>query len=132
MSRSHKIVFNKARGVYEAALTEEHVVGVIRQLLELNGARVNRIVERIPWGKTTSTPGVPDLAGWFTKPTVAHPGLVFPLHFWIEIKKPGGKRRPAQIAWIEQAQKDGIIAFFADSINQMVEEFKLRGIVLRT
>lgn len=131
MKRISQNVKDPVSGIWQSKITEEHVIADIVQCLSLNGASVHRIVERIPWGKRTSTPGMPDLAGWFTVPTLEHPGLVFPLHFWIEAKKPGGKHRPAQIAWIEAAQRDHVIAFFADSREQMVSEFKSRGIVLR-
>lgn len=133
------------RGVYEIPLTEEMVIGQIRQLLELNGARVHRIVERIPWGKRTSTPGIPDIAGWFPRgarvrclnvfPLSDNPGRIITIpaicSFWIEVKRPGGKHRPAQTAWIEAARQDGVIAFFADSVEAMVAGFKEFGIEIK-
>lgn len=53
------------RQLYERTLTENDVLGAIRQLLKLNGARVFRVIERIPWGKTQSEGGIPDLFLWF-------------------------------------------------------------------
>lgn len=119
------------RGIFEAQITEKDVVGAIRNLLELNGARVFEIVERIPWGKRTSTPGLPDLAGHFYRLPVEHPGLILPIHWWIECKRPGGKLRPAQIAWIEAAQRDGVICFMADSVEAMVAGFQRYGIKIQ-
>lgn len=49
------------RGVFERKVSEEDVLQEITIRLRANGARVFRVVERIPWGKTTSTPGIPDL-----------------------------------------------------------------------
>lgn len=112
------------RQLFERSITEDDILGACRSLLELNGARVHRIVERIPWGKRTSTPGIPDLTGWFCGPHA-------PLHFWIEVKKPGGRHRPAQDMWIARARADGVIAFFAESVDQMVEGFKQFGIQLK-
>lgn len=119
------------RQVFERSITEEDIVGAITNILEITGARVFRIVERIPWGKRTSTPGLPDIAGHFYRLPHAHPGLILPIHFWIEVKKPGGRIRPAQFAWIEQARADGVIAFFADSVEAMVKGFAEFGIVIR-
>lgn len=127
-------VYNSAKKLYEASLTEEHVIRAIVQGLSVNRAKVHRIVERIPWGKKTSTPGIPDLVGWWpnkheaTRPEwyTVEAGRVF----FIEVKKPGGQRRPAQIAWIEEAKRDGMIAFFAESWNDVVAEFARHGIKL--
>lgn len=122
------------RGVFEASITEEMVFSACRALLELNGAKVHRIVERIPWGPRgrKSQPGVPDCFGWFVI-TEGEPGHVTssPLNFFIEFKRPGGAHRPAQERWIAEARQDGVIAFFADSVDAMVREFKHWGINLK-
>lgn len=119
------------RGVFEREITEADVQSQIIALLELNGAHVDVIVERIPWGRKTSTPGLPDLVGWF----YAKPGVVYvdpsPRHFFIEVKRPGGKLRPAQAAWLEKAQRDGVIAFKAESVEEMVAEFKKYGVEVK-
>ena len=118
-----------ARGIFERSIREEDVLGACRQFLELNGARVFRAVERVPkcyrchaW-MGSSEAGTPDLSGYFYK------GAITP--FWIEIKRPKGKLRPAQITRIEQIQADQAMAFFADSVETMVQEFKKRGINLK-
>lgn len=116
------------RGIFEARITEEMVIKEIVARLAYAGARAHRIVERIPWGRTTSTPGLPDLWCYFYRLPVAHPGLILPIQFWIETKRPGGKRRPSQIAWIEAAQRDGVIAFFAESWADVHRELAARGI----
>ena len=118
-----------ARGVFEPRASEEDVLGACRQLLELNGARVFRAVERVPkcyrcgcWFGVSEA-GTPDLSGYFHKEAI--------LPFWIEMKRPKGKLRPAQVIRIQQIQEDGGIAFFADSIEVMVSEFKQRGIEIK-
>lgn len=47
----------------------------------------------------------------------------YPQVCFIEFKRPGGKHRPAQTAWIEAARADGLIAFFASSVEEMVAGF---------
>ena len=115
------------RQIWERSISEEDVLGAIRNFLELHRARVSRIVERIPYGRRTSEPGIPDIYGYFHQ-TVD--GIHVNEHFWIEVKRPGGKRRSAQEAWIRQAQEDGVIAFFAESVDDVIREFKSRGINL--
>ena len=122
-------VTKSERGVYEPPVREEDVLGACRQLLELNNARVFRAVERVPkcyrcglW-LGSSERGTPDLSGYFYK------GAILP--FWIEMKRPKSKKRESQIARIAQLQTDGCIAFFADSIEVMFNEFKQRGITLK-
>jgi len=125
-----------SRGVYERKISENDVLGAIRQLLELNGFRVWRIVERIPWGRTKSEPGIPDLAGYFRHGFTCHSGkdcrpLWIQIPFYIEVKKPGGKLRPAQEAWLARANEDGVIAFKAESVEECVSEFKKYGIEIK-
>lgn len=124
------------RGVFERKVSENDVLEEIMIRLSANGARVNRIVERIPWGRTTSTPGIPDLVFWFRPGTMIEcpPGIIPvrpPVFGFIEVKKPGGLRRPAQLRWILEAQNDGVIAFFAESWADCVSEFKKHGVVLK-
>lgn len=121
------------RQIFERTLTEEDVLGVCRWLLELNGARVHRVIERIPWGKRTSEKGIPDLFGWWPKSHSFYSGVMrcCLTPFWIEIKRPGGKLRPAQAAWLESARADGVVCFVADSVEMMVSEFKKYGIEIK-
>lgn len=76
--------------------------------------------------KNLSTPGLPDLMGWI--PGV-YPSGVRPL--FIEVKRPGGVRRPAQTYFIEEAKSDGCVAFFAESWRGCIDEFAKIGITLR-
>lgn len=116
------------RQIFERSISEEDVFGACRQLLELNGARVHRVVERIPWGKKKSEPGIPDSFGWWPNGIISLTGSVI---FFIEFKKPGGARRPAQERWIAEARADGVIAFFADSVDSMAAGFAEYGIQIR-
>lgn len=130
---NHRTNHLSKRGVYERKVTEEDVILQIRHLLELNGARVHRVVERIPWGRRKSEPGIPDIFGWWPglcdKRETDCPGNA--VQFFIEAKRPGGKHRPAQTAWIESARRDGVIAFFADSVESVVAGFKEFGIQIK-
>lgn len=118
------------RGVYERSISEEDVLGTCRTLLELYGARVFRAVERVPkcyrcgqW-LGSSERGTPDISGYFTRKP--HAGVPF----WIEMKRPKAAHRPAQEARIAMIQSDGMIAFFAHSLDSMIREFKDHGIDL--
>ena len=50
---------------------------------------------------------------------------------FIEVKRKGGKHRAAQTAWINKAREDGVIAFFAESWEQVRDEIESHGIVLK-
>jgi hypothetical protein len=122
-------LIKSSRGVYERTIREEDVLGACRQFLEINGARVYRAIERVPkcyrcghW-LGVSERGTPDLSGYFYRNGITP--------FWIEMKRPKGRQRPSQVTRIEQIQADGGIAFFADSIETMCQEFKSRGIMLK-
>jgi hypothetical protein len=106
-------------------MTEEEILGQIVQMLEVNSVHVDRIVERIPWGRRTSTPGIPDLLCRFR--TYDRGTVVF----FIEVKRPGAHRRPAQVDWIRQANEDGVIAFFAEGWPDVVSELSSHGITIR-
>jgi hypothetical protein len=127
-------------------ITEEMIVKEIMAMLSYNRAKVFRIRERIPWGRTTSTPGIPDLFGWWStkhhEPThiqlakcgedcIGLTTIDGCIPFFIEVKRPGGSRRPAQIAWIKEAQEDGVIAFFAEGWADVVREMAGYGIALK-
>lgn len=121
------------RQVFERSISEEDVFGACRQLLELNGARVYRITERIPWGPKgrKSEPGIPDSFGWWPGQKPNELMWKAPTHFFIEFKRPGGEHRPAQVRWIEEARADGVVAFFADSVEAMVQGFGEFGIRIK-
>lgn len=144
MRRYIKIV-KSDRGVFEPAMREEDVLGQIRQLLEARGARVFRSIERVPkcyrcgqW-LGSSEKGLPDIFGWIFRPMETKRiglGVIFcentpAVPFFIEVKRPkGGRKRPAQVAFIEKAKADGMLAFFAKSVDEVIEEFKQHGIKL--
>ncbi len=133
----------KVRGnaPFQPKLTEEHVVLEIMQRLALAGVKVKRIKERIPeirngrkfWrgrglmGSGASEAGISDLIGWVK--TCVHDELEdISLPVFIEVKRPGGRRRPAQEAFIAEAKADGCIAFFADCWEDVVKGFGEHGI----
>lgn len=111
-------------------MLEEDVLGQIRQLLEVNGARVFRAIERVPkcyrcgqW-LGSSEPGTPDLSGFFPKKVF---GSIFP--FWLEIKRPKrAQKRLAQIARISQIDEDGGCAAIVSSWEQVKDAFSRHGI----
>lgn len=121
------------RGIYEPVMSEEDVLCQVRQMLEINGARVFRVIERIPWGRTKSEGGIPDLFGWWPKAHSFVPGVMRceATHYFIEIKRKGGPRRPAQVEWIRRANEDGVLACFAESWKDVVDYFEREGIKLK-
>jgi hypothetical protein len=63
--------------------------------------------------------GMADLGGW--TPIVITPAMVgktMAVSTWIEVKVPGGAKRPEQINFIAEVNKAGGIAFFAESEDQ--------------
>jgi hypothetical protein len=125
--RRLKVEFDAKRGVYQRVVQEEDVLGEIKQMLEINGARVYRSIERVPkcyrcgqW-LGASEPGTPDISGYFKIP-VNDGCEVMKLHpFWLEIKRPKkNHKRPAQIARIEQIKADGGIAAIVESWAQVL------------
>lgn len=121
--------YDPARKLYQTKITEEHVVKEIVVRLAFNKVFIWRIVERIPWGKRASTPGIPDLMGFALKKDSG--GLVVPIPVFIEVKKPGGKHRPAQEEFISTAHANGCVATFAEKWEDVVAEFSRHGLPLR-
>lgn len=138
-------------GKYQPVILEEHIINEIITRLWWNKIKVFRIRERIPdprWAKNKqklSAKGIPDLIGWAKrnlqyKCMLPHHGepcggnltVVTPVPLYIEVKRPGGGRRPAQLQFIEEAKADGCIAFFAESWEDVVREFESIGISLVT
>src|SRR5438093_8566504 len=110
--------------------SENQVIKQIRDMIWLNGGKAIRITERIPDGKhRVSEAGTPDLLCWLT-----HSGVTpykRPFVFLVEVKRPGGKLRPSQIQFLEEAKKDGIVAFKAESWDDVKVELKRYGINLK-
>lgn len=136
MKRSSKLIYDKERKIYHYPITEENIVTEIIQRLSWNQIKIYRVAERIPgMSKRLSTPGIPDLIGWVKKYLTVEIGkLEAPTYLcipvFLEVKKPGGARRTAQIQFIEGARSDGAIAGFVESWNDVRELFKEFGIEL--
>lgn len=96
-----------------------------------------RIPKRDKYGRIrgrVSQRGMPDLFGWFPRRFVSEgPNriLVRPIHFFIEAKRPKGVHRFSQTVWIDEAVNDGVVAFFADSLEAMIAGFKRFGIEIK-
>lgn len=54
-----------------------------------------------------------------------------PVIAFIEVKRKGGKLRPAQEAFIDRANRDGVLAFKAECWADVVSEFRMAGIALK-
>lgn len=120
-------------GLWQPVLLEEHVLKEIVERLWMQ-ARIKmwRIRERIPGKGSLSTAGIPDLIGHIPARSFAcgcsQDDCVLttiamrPTPLYIEVKRPGGARRIAQIRFIEEAKSDGCAAFFAESWLDVVRE----------
>lgn len=126
-----RLSFEYKNGKYQAKLLERHVVREIVERLWLQ-ARIKMWVvrERIPGVGQPSTAGIPDLIGWIPGPKFSDQvQLAMPL--FIEVKRPGGARRPAQEAFIAEARAGGCVAFFAESWDDVVKELSVVGVQLK-
>lgn len=115
------------RGVFERQILEEDVITAGLSLLAMNGASTHRVRERIPWGRTTSEPGIPDTFFWWPRP---HEYSIYGTCWW-EAKKPGKKATPIQRAWLDRAVSDGLVAFEADSVEALTERLLEFGIKIK-
>lgn len=111
--------------------TEEDIMKQITDGLSLHGIEHFRVAERIPgMSKRLSTPGIPDLVGWVS--SSQSDGLTclddHALPLFIEVKRPGGKRRPAQETFIQRAKSDGCIAFFAQGWEDVAANLGAHGV----
>ena len=128
--------FEQKDGKWQPVLREEHVVKEIVERLWFQ-ARIKmwRVRERIPGRGAPSTPGIPDLIGWAPphqeKITNGIKTIRPVLPLFIEVKRPGGARRPAQESFIEEARSCGCAAFFAESWADVVRELGNFGIQLK-
>lgn len=111
------------RGKMVPHILEEDVVQEIKTRIWFDyRIRLFRIRERVPGRWALSEAGLPDLMGWL--PNLNGPRAV-PLS--IECKRPGGTRRRAQIVFIDEARKDGCIAFFAESYTDVIRELQAQA-----
>ena len=118
--------WEQKNGKFQPVLLEKHVVKELVVRLWANGVKVWVIKERIPGKGMLSTPGIPDLMGYMKDPH----GTGFTHPVFIEVKRPGGVRRDAQIRFIDEAKRDGCVAGFADSWDSCKALFEKCGIHL--
>lgn len=119
---------------------EEPFVKQIMEGLNLCGIPCYRIRERLP-GSKMSQAGIPDLIGWIPSKKTAYmiPDKTTVNVIWlravplfIEVKRPGKHRRSIeQIEFINRAKRDGCIAMFASSIDDVRRELNEHGIELQ-
>lgn len=132
--RALKIAWNPARKIYEPVLSEEHVLKEIVTRLWLQAKiKVVRINCAVGGKVRPNEPGIPDLVGWIPSTILdaeVMPRTTWSLPLFIEVKRPGGARRPAQIRFIEEAKAGGCAAFFAESWTDVMRELYSFGIKL--
>ena len=132
--RALKVKWNPDRKLYEPVLLEEHVLREIVDRLWLQAKikmwRINQPVA----GKTRQNEaGIPDLMGWIPCKSPSQrldSGDERAVPLYIEVKRPGGVRRTAQIRFIEEARAGGCAAFFAESWTDVMRELYPYGLRL--
>lgn len=127
------------RQLWEATLKEEHVLRVIvEELWYRCRIRLWRINCPVGGKVRPNERGIPDLIGYiptelsngglmFARNAADSPGWVHvrgALPLFIEVKRPGGRRRPEQHGFIEEAKFQGCVAFFAESWDDVERELK--------
>ena len=133
--RALKVAWNPLRKLYEPVVTEEMVLKEIVDRLWFQAKiRVVRINCAVGGKVRPNEAGIPDLTGWI--PRIVEAYTVSGLKKWaiplyIEVKRPGGARRPAQIRFIEDAKAGGCAAFFAECWLDVVRELYSFGIKLK-
>lgn len=132
--RALKVAWNPARKLYEPVLLEEHVLKEIVTRLWLQ-AKIKVVRINCPVGGKVrpNEPGIPDLHGYIPQIIEAYTptGKVkWAMPLYIEVKRPGGARRPAQIRFIEEAKEAGCVAFFAESWFDVMRELYPYGVKL--
>lgn len=146
--------------LFERKITEEDVLQEIVVRLRFSKIQITRIRENLPTGYRMSETGIPDLIGYVPKGTPRREfpiqtinqeyalwkKIEEAIHIEIEVKKPGEmakyhaggyrckpKREKTfrlQEERINQAKADGCIACFAESWQNVVDEFAKHGIQL--
>ena len=134
--RPRAIEFNATKKIFEPVEREEDVVVAIISTLWYSGIPVFRERERIPKcpkcgqyvSRTPSDAGHPDLHGYIPATKTAI-GQAAP--FYIEVKRPsGGVETEVQKEFIRRAQGNGVLAFFARSVNEVRAQFASVGVEL--
>src|SRR5512140_2814061 len=107
--------------------TEADIQKRIVQMLEVRGwlvyenrsGKMNALASRLSGGKA-SEKGTPDLFCWghFDKPKW---GLSLPIHFAVEVKRPGAKLRLEQLQWAGEYTKRGFMYVEAHSEGEVVK-----------
>lgn len=123
-------------GVYQPVLLERHIEREIITRLWLQARiKVWKINQPVAGKTAQNEPGIPDLMGWL--PFAPNEGMRGvpqgnrPLPLYIEVKRLGGVRRPAQERFIQEARAGGCAAFFAYSWADVVRELEKFGVSLR-
>lgn len=134
MTRWRK-VRKSARGVYEPDLSEEQILRIIVEETWLRyRIKLHRINCAVGGKVRPNERGLPDLFGHFQRQRIeshdvsGHGIIRFnwmeTIPLYIEVKKPGGRRRPEQVQFIAEAKANGCAAFFAESWEDVDLELK--------
>jgi hypothetical protein len=139
--RDLKVRWNPERKIYEPVLLEEHVLREIVDRLWFQAKiRMVRINQPVGGKVRQNESGIPDLVGELPRrpftvtcsQDVCASTIIEipPTPLYIEVKRPGGARRAAQIRFIEEKKSAGCAAFFAESWLDVIRELYSFGVRL--
>ncbi len=147
MRGPRRIRYEVKNGVTQPVLLERHVLREIVDRLWLQAKiKVWQINQPVGGKVKQNVAGIPDLIGFIPKgtqrqvwnvPMQGHTfsntmaGMSHSVPLFIEVKRPGGRRRPEQIAFIDEAKSGGCAAFFAESWMDVVRELSMFGLSLK-
>ncbi len=127
--------WDPVRKMQVPTVLEEDILEEIRIRLWMQAKiRVVRINCAVGGKVRPNEAGIPDLMGWMPQIVEAYTvsgSKKWAIPLFIEVKRPGGARRAAQIRFIEDAKRDGCAAFFAESWTDVMRELYSFGIQLK-
>lgn len=132
--RRPRNVWDQKRGIWQPRINEEMVLREIVERLWWAKIPVYRINCPVGGKVRPNEAGIPDLMGWIPSTILdaeVMPRTTYSKPLFIEVKRPGGVRRPAQVRFIDGAKSDGCVAFFAESWDDVVKNFRLCGLEIK-
>jgi hypothetical protein len=109
---------------------ETQLVRAVLEYLGLVGIPAFRVQNTGIWNEGRQrfiyhgTKGLPDIHGWI-------PGKPWPRPLFIETKSATGRLTPEQAAFLDNANRDGCLAFVVRDITELAAALRAEGVPLR-
>jgi hypothetical protein len=101
------------------------VPGAVAWRQNVGGAYFTNAAGKSQYVKFGET-GLPDICGWVLVPEV--PNVTGPCPLYLEVKREGGRRRPAQTAFVEMAKAAGCVAGFVTCVDEVRALLQANGV----